>query len=91
MRIVIGVDWSDESFATVQQVLQLYRPAEIALVHGVDLRIFKHPGLVDGSRTHEAPLQSQHSDYQGSAGLDDFGGSEGDGSGSRRLTQSQRG
>jgi hypothetical protein len=32
MRIVIGVDWSDESFITVREVLQLYRPAEIDLV-----------------------------------------------------------
>ncbi len=49
MRIVIGVDWSDESFAAVQQVLQLYRPAEIDLVHGNDLGIFKYPGLVQAA------------------------------------------
>ena len=49
MRIVVGIDWSDESFATVQQVLQLYRPAEIDLVHGNDLGIFKYPGLVQAA------------------------------------------
>ncbi|BCA54932.1 putative Universal stress protein [Nitrospira sp. KM1] len=46
MKIVIGVDWSDESIATVHQVLQLYRPLEITLVHGIDLGIFKYPALV---------------------------------------------
>ena len=49
MRIVVGIDWSDESFATVQQVLQLYRPAEIDLVHGNDLGIFKYPGLAQAA------------------------------------------
>ena len=49
MRIVIGVDWSDESFMTVRQVLQLYRPEEIDLVHGNDLGIFKYPGLVQAA------------------------------------------
>ena len=49
MRIVIGVDWSDESFSTVRQVLQLYRPEEIDLVHGNDLGIFKYPGLVQAA------------------------------------------
>jgi nucleotide-binding universal stress UspA family protein len=49
VRIVVGIDWSDESFATVQQVLQLYRPTEIDLVHGNDLGIFKYPGLVQAA------------------------------------------
>jgi nucleotide-binding universal stress UspA family protein len=49
MRIVIGVDWSDESFSTVRQVLQLYRPAEIDLVHGNDLGIFKYPGMAQAA------------------------------------------
>ncbi len=49
MRIVIGVDWSDESFITVRQVLQLYRPTEIDLVHGNNLGIFKYSGMVQAA------------------------------------------
>lgn len=43
MKIVVGVDWSEQSFATVQQVLNVYRPKELTLVHGVDLGIFAYP------------------------------------------------
>ena len=45
MRMVIGVDWSDEAFAAVQQALLLYRPTEVTLVHGIDLGIFEYPAL----------------------------------------------
>lgn len=43
MKVAVGVDWSDQSFAAVQQVLHLYRPSELTLVHGVDLGIFEYP------------------------------------------------
>jgi len=43
VKIVIGVDWSDQAFDTVQQVLHLYRPTEVTLVHGVELGIFEYP------------------------------------------------
>lgn len=43
MKIVVGVDWSDQAFSTVQQVLHLYHPKELTLVHGVDLGIFEYP------------------------------------------------
>lgn len=43
MRILIGVDWSDQAFAAVSQTFQLYRPADVTLVHGVDLGILQHP------------------------------------------------
>ncbi len=43
MRVVIGVDWSDQAFAAVTQTFQLYPPTDVALVHGVDLGILKHP------------------------------------------------
>ena len=43
MKIVVGVDWSEQAFATVQQLLHLYRPTELTLVHGVDLGIFEYP------------------------------------------------
>lgn len=29
MRIVVGVDWSDEAFAAVEQIGLLYRPDDI--------------------------------------------------------------
>jgi nucleotide-binding universal stress UspA family protein len=48
MRIVVGVDWSDEAFAAVEQVGLLYRPDDVVLVHGVDLGMFQSP-LVAGA------------------------------------------
>ncbi|NGZ94982.1 MAG: hypothetical protein CV089_02405 [Nitrospira sp. WS110] len=43
MRVVIGVDWSDQAFAAVTQTFQLYHPTDITLVHGVDLGILRSP------------------------------------------------
>ena len=43
MKIVAGVDWSDEAFAAVEQIGMLYRPDEVVLVHGVDLGMFRYP------------------------------------------------
>lgn len=43
MRIVVGVDWSDEAFAAVEQVGLLYRPDDVVLVHGVDLGVLQSP------------------------------------------------
>jgi len=45
MKILIGVDWSDEAFAAVQQVLHLYRPTKVTLAHGIDMGIFEYPAL----------------------------------------------
>jgi len=52
MRMVIGVDWSDEAFAAVQQALFLYRPTEVTVVHGIEMGIFEYPTI-----THIAGLQ----------------------------------
>ena len=35
MRILAGVDWSDEAFAALEQIGLLYRPDDVVLVHGV--------------------------------------------------------
>jgi nucleotide-binding universal stress UspA family protein len=43
MKVVAGVDWSEESFAAVEQLALLYRPEEVAIVHGVDLGLFQSP------------------------------------------------
>jgi nucleotide-binding universal stress UspA family protein len=43
MRIVAGVDWSDDAFAAVEQIGVLYCPDEVVLVHGVDLGMFQSP------------------------------------------------
>jgi nucleotide-binding universal stress UspA family protein len=43
MRVVIGVDWSDQAFAAVTQTFQLYHPTDVTLVHGVELGILEHP------------------------------------------------
>ncbi len=45
MKIVAGVDWSDEAFAAVEQLGLLYQPDEVLLVHGVDLGMFQFPLL----------------------------------------------
>ena len=49
MRVVIGVDWSDQSFAAVAQTFQLYHPTDVALVHGVELGILGHPFMAQAS------------------------------------------
>jgi nucleotide-binding universal stress UspA family protein len=43
MQVVAAVDWSEESFAAVEQLALLYRPDEVAIVHGVDLGLFQSP------------------------------------------------
>lgn len=55
MRIVIGVDWSDESFAAVQQALLLYRPTEVTVVHGIEMGMFEYPAVAHlaGLQGHE--------------------------------------
>lgn len=49
MKVVIGVDWSDESFAAVEQLGLLYRPTEVTLVHGVDLGFFEYPIVAEAA------------------------------------------
>jgi nucleotide-binding universal stress UspA family protein len=48
MRILVGVDWSDEAFAAVEQVGLLYQADDVVLVHGVELGMFQSP-LVAGA------------------------------------------
>ena len=43
MRVIIGVDWSDQAFAAVAQTFHLYHPTDVALVHGVDLGLLENP------------------------------------------------
>ena len=49
MRVVIGIDWSDLSFAAVAQTFRLYHPTDVALVHGVELGILGHPFIAQAS------------------------------------------
>lgn len=43
MRILVAVDWSDETFAAVQAVARMYCPDELALIHAVDVTPFESP------------------------------------------------
>ena len=43
MKVVAGVDWSEESFAAVEQLALLYQPEEVVIAHGVDLGLFQSP------------------------------------------------
>ncbi len=43
MKVIAGVDWSEESFAAVEQLALLYRPEETVIAHGVDLGLFQSP------------------------------------------------
>ena len=49
MKVVIGVDWSEEAFAAVEQLGLLYRPTEVTLVHGVDLGFFEYPIVAEAA------------------------------------------
>ncbi|HSE59137.1 MAG TPA: universal stress protein [Nitrospiraceae bacterium] len=43
MRIVIAVDWSDQTFNAVQVAGRLFTPDELTLIHGIDMRPFESP------------------------------------------------
>lgn len=43
MRILVAVDWSDETFAAVQTIGRIYCPDELALIHAVDVTPFESP------------------------------------------------
>jgi len=43
MRLIIGIDWSDQAFAAITQTFHLYHPTDVTLVHGVDLGFFEQP------------------------------------------------
>jgi nucleotide-binding universal stress UspA family protein len=43
MRLIIGIDWSDQAFAAVTQAFQLYHPTDVTLAHGVNLGFFEQP------------------------------------------------
>jgi len=45
MRIVVAVDWSDQAFNAVQEVVRLYTPEELTLVHAVDLGFLEKPAV----------------------------------------------
>ncbi len=49
MKVVAGVDWSDAAFAAIEQLGLLYRPAEVTLVHGVDLGLFEYPIVAEAA------------------------------------------
>lgn len=47
MRVVIGVDWSDQAFAAIAQIFHIYHPTDVTLVHAVDLGILEHPVVAE--------------------------------------------
>ncbi len=49
MKIIAGVDWSDDAFAAVEQLGVLYRPDELTLVHGVDIGFFEYPIVAEAA------------------------------------------
>ena len=49
MKVVIGVDWSDQAFAAVTQTFYCYHPSDVTLVHGVDLGFFEHPIVAEAA------------------------------------------
>lgn len=66
MRVVIGVDWSEQSFAAVTQTFQLFHPSDVTLVHGVELGILEHPVVAQAGNVqgyddfHKAMVDSGH-------------------------------
>lgn len=49
MKIVAGVDWSDEAFAAAEQIGFLYQPDEVVLVHGANLGMFHYPIVAEAA------------------------------------------
>lgn len=60
MRVLIGVDWSDQAFAAVTQTFHLYHPSDVTLVHGVDLGFFEYP-IVAGAANMQGYDDFRHS------------------------------
>jgi nucleotide-binding universal stress UspA family protein len=49
MKVIVGVEWSDDAFAAVEQLALLYRPDEVSLVHGVDIGFFEYPIVAEAA------------------------------------------
>src|SRR5512137_3134266 len=49
MKVVAGVDWSDDAFAAVEQLGSLYRPDEVTLAHGVDIGFLEYPIVAEAA------------------------------------------
>lgn len=49
MRVIAGVEWSDDAFAAVEQLGLLYRPDEVTLAHGVDIGFFEYPIVAEAA------------------------------------------
>jgi nucleotide-binding universal stress UspA family protein len=49
VKVVAGVDWSDAAFAAVEQLGLLFQPADVTLVHGVDLGLFEYPIVAEAA------------------------------------------
>jgi len=49
MRVLIALDWSEQAFAGVREVSQLYDLQEVVLVHGIDLGMFQYPLVAEVS------------------------------------------
>ncbi len=49
MRVVIALDWSEETFSAVREVAYLYDLQEVILVHGIDLGMFHYPVVAEMS------------------------------------------
>ncbi|HXX74496.1 MAG TPA: universal stress protein [Nitrospiraceae bacterium] len=49
MKVIAGVEWSDDAFAAVEQLALLYRPDEVTLAHGVDIGFFEYPIVAEAA------------------------------------------
>ncbi|MBA2485269.1 MAG: universal stress protein [Nitrospira sp.] len=49
MRVLIALDWSEQTFAAVREVAYLYDLQEVMLVHGIDLGMFQYPVVAEMS------------------------------------------
>lgn len=54
MHIVVAVDWRDQSQSALQEVVDLYKPNELTLVHAVHLGSLESPPPIADVMDHEA-------------------------------------
>jgi nucleotide-binding universal stress UspA family protein len=59
MRIVIGIDSSEQTFAALQQTLQIFSPTDITFVHGVELGMFEFPFGADAANRADRELYEE--------------------------------
>jgi nucleotide-binding universal stress UspA family protein len=59
MNIVVAVDWRDQSQSALQEIVDLYKPNELTLVHAVDLGALESPPTAIDRKSYQEYEQAK--------------------------------